>query len=102
MGVPNDCDFAVVSIPESAGGLEKARSTLEDVLRKCPAIVAVTGGSSLDRVLLCEDIRLGGSALAMIVDDHAKLVAAETSIMSGRADFFGVTLDHLGDRPSFR
>jgi anthraniloyl-CoA monooxygenase len=60
------------------------------------ALVAVFGGTSLTRRLLCEEARLGCSAATLLVLDELDADVALTEVLSGRADLVGSrSLDRL-------
>ena len=52
-------------------------------------LVAVGGGTTLTRRLVCEAARLGRGAVTMLVEDGTE-DAAQTAVLSGRTDLVGV------------
>jgi anthraniloyl-CoA monooxygenase len=55
------------------------------------AVVAVSGGSAVTRVLLCEEARMVRSVPALLVDDGLTPARAATLVLSGRADLVGAS-----------
>ncbi len=54
-------------------------------------VVAVSGGSPVTRVLLCEEARMVRGVPALLVDDGLRAAEAATMVLSGRADLVGAT-----------
>ena len=55
------------------------------------ALVAVSGGTPVTRVLLCEEARLVRKTPALLVDETLTADEAATVILSGRADLVGAS-----------
>ncbi|MFY0408719.1 hypothetical protein, partial [Solicola sp. PLA-1-18] len=76
----DDVGGPLVSAPPDEDGLAAAAEALP-----ASGLVAVHGGTSLTRVLLCEEARLRRGLVAVLVDDLDD-AAAETVLLAGRAD----------------
>jgi anthraniloyl-CoA monooxygenase len=55
------------------------------------ALVAVSGGSPVTRVLLCEEARMVRGTPALLIDDGLRPAQAATLVLSGRADLVGAS-----------
>jgi anthraniloyl-CoA monooxygenase len=75
--------------PDDEGGLAAAVAEMERGLGAGAAIVAVSGGTPVTRVLLCEDARLMRKTPALLIDDTLSADEAATIVLSGRADLVG-------------
>ncbi len=82
-------DVALISIPSSFSGYESARGQLDQVLRRKPALVGISGGTVLERALLSERARLSANVPSLVIEDELDIDAALTTVLSGRADFVG-------------
>jgi 2-polyprenyl-6-methoxyphenol hydroxylase-like FAD-dependent oxidoreductase len=78
--------IAWINAPDEETALPGARGRLLEELREKPDLVAVRGGSSLCRVLLSEESRLGAGVPTVIVEPGASEDRVETLVLSGRAD----------------
>ena len=64
---------------------------LETGIAAGAAVVAVSGGSPVTRVLLCEEARMVRGVPALLVDDGLRPAQAATLVLSGRADLVGAS-----------
>ncbi|MDQ1491616.1 MAG: salicyloyl-CoA 5-hydroxylase, partial [Actinomycetota bacterium] len=80
-----------LTAPESEAGLPVVIGQLEAGIAAGAAVVAVSGGSPLTRVLLCEEARMDRSTVALLIDDALRPAQAATLILSGRADLVGAS-----------
>ena len=85
---------ATLAAPADEHGLPGAAARLDKLARldTPPVLVAVHGGTSLTRTLVCEQARLHDGLPALLVDpdDDATRDRALTAVLSGRADLVGV------------
>ena len=88
---------AVLAAPDSETGLPGVAAQLGELARLDipPVLVAVHGGTTLTRMLVCEQIRLHERLPALLIDPDAADDAptrdrAVTAVLSGRADLVGV------------
>ena len=88
---------ATLAAPESEAELPAACARLAELaaLDAPPVLVAVHGGTSLTRMLLCEQARMHDGLPALLVDpdatdDEPTRDRAVTAVLSGRADLVGV------------
>lgn len=77
--------------PDDEDRLPAAIERLTDLASDRPSCVAVYGGTSLTRTLLCEEARLHHGVPALLVDDALDRDQAVTAVLSGRADLVGLT-----------
>jgi anthraniloyl-CoA monooxygenase len=75
--------------PASEAGLPAVLADLERGLEHNPALVAVTGGSYVTRILLAEESRMARKVPALLVDDNLGPDEATTLVLSGRTDLVG-------------
>lgn len=80
----------LLDIPSSAGGFGSAKARLEELLPHKPLLVAIRGGTSLERTLLAEKCRLEASVPTMTVEERFEKDSALEAVLSGRTDFVGV------------
>jgi anthraniloyl-CoA monooxygenase len=88
---------AVLAAPDSETGLPGVAAQLGELARLDipPVLIAVHGGTTLTRMLVCEQIRLHERLPALLIDPDAADDAptrdrAVTAVLSGRADLVGV------------
>lgn len=84
---------ALLEIPALSDGYNLARKRLDLFRKTRPSLLAIRGGTQLQRVMLSEEARLGGAIPTMVISEVFDRDAALTSVLSGRCDFVGVTLD---------
>jgi len=82
---------ARVRAPGLEGSLAEARDQLAALVAAGPALVAVHGGTPLNRTLLCEQARLRHGVPALLVDEELDRDRAVTAVLSGRADLVGLS-----------
>ncbi|HEY3238330.1 MAG TPA: FAD-dependent monooxygenase [Acidimicrobiia bacterium] len=75
--------------PDDEAGLAVALAGMERGLAAGASLVAVSGGTPVTRVLLCEEARLVRKTPALLIDDTLSADEAATVILSGRADLVG-------------
>ncbi|TAN21028.1 MAG: 2-polyprenyl-6-methoxyphenol hydroxylase [Actinomycetota bacterium] len=80
----------IVDIADSEDGLSRAKHRLGEIVVAGPAVVAVGGGTSLERVLLAEECRMAYRVPSMIIEGSYDEDCFLTSILSGRTDFIGL------------
>lgn len=80
-----------LTAPDSETGLVAAIAELEAGIAAGAAIVAVSGGSPVTRVLLCEEARMVRGTPALLIDDNLRAAQAATLVLSGRADLVGAS-----------
>ncbi len=80
-----------LTAPDGEAGLDAAIADLEAGTAAGAVIVAVSGGSPVTRVLLCEEARMVRGVPALLVDDNLRAAEAATLVLSGRADLVGAT-----------
>ena len=80
-----------LTAPETEAGLPVVIGQLEAGIAAGAAVVAVSGGSPVTRVLLCEEARMVRSTVALLIDDALRPAQAATLILSGRADLVGAS-----------
>src|SRR5690606_8225029 len=78
----------VIEAPEDEAGLPDAYRQLAGMLDGA-ALVAVHGGSSLTRTLLCERVRMVHGLPALLIEPTFDTDRATTAVLSGRADLVG-------------
>ncbi|MFI0446351.1 FAD-dependent monooxygenase [Actinomadura sp. 6N118] len=79
-----------IAAPEAESDLAETFAYLSAAVKAGPPpLVAVHGGTSLTRVLLAEQARLGHGVPTLIVEDPLDDDRAETLLLSGRADLVG-------------
>ncbi len=76
--------------PDDETGIPSALVDMERGIGAGAALVAVSGGTPVTRVLLCEEARLLRKTSALLVDETLTADEAATVILSGRADLVGV------------
>src|SRR5581483_1128886 len=80
-----------LTAPDGEDGLPAAVAELEAGIAAGATAVAVSGGTAVTRVLLCEEARLVRRTPALLVDDSLRPAQAATLVLSGRADLVGAT-----------
>jgi salicyloyl-CoA 5-hydroxylase len=80
-----------LTAPDGEAGLAAAVAQLEAGIAAGAAVVAVSSGSPVTRVLLCEEARMVRGVPALLVDDNLRAAEAATLVLSGRADLVGAT-----------
>jgi anthraniloyl-CoA monooxygenase len=80
-----------LTAPDSEAGLGAALGSLDAGIAAGACLVAVSGGSPVTRVLLCEEARLVRGIPALLIDDRLRPAQAATLILSGRADLVGAS-----------
>jgi anthraniloyl-CoA monooxygenase len=80
-----------LTAPGDEAGLPGAVAELEAGVAAGAAVVAVSGGSAVTRVLLCEEARMVRGTPALLVDDALRPAQAATIVLSGRADLVGAS-----------
>ena len=80
-----------LTAPDGEAGLGGALADLEAGVAAGATVVAVTGGSPVTRVLLCEEARMVRGTPALLVDDGLRAAQAATVVLSGRADLVGAS-----------
>jgi anthraniloyl-CoA monooxygenase len=80
-----------LTAPDDETGLGGAIAELEAGIAAGAAIVAVSGGSPVTRVLLCEEARMVRGTPALLIDDSLRAAQAATLVLSGRADLVGAS-----------
>ena len=80
-----------LTAPDDQAGLPAAVADLEAGLAAGAAVVAVSGGTAVTRVLLCEEARMVRATPALLIDDGLRPAEAATLVLSGRADLVGAT-----------
>jgi anthraniloyl-CoA monooxygenase len=80
-----------LTAPEGEAGLPVVIGQLEAGIAAGAAVVAVSGGSPVTRVLLCEEARMVRRTVALLIDDALRPAQAATLILSGRADLVGAS-----------
>jgi 2-polyprenyl-6-methoxyphenol hydroxylase-like FAD-dependent oxidoreductase len=80
-----------LTAPEDEAGLAGAAADLDAGVAAGAAVVAVSGGSPVTRVLLCEEARMVRGTPALLVDDGLRPAQAATLVLSGRADLVGAS-----------
>ena len=80
-----------LTAPEDQAGLPAAVAELEAGLAAGASIVAVSGGTAVTRVLLCEEARLVRDTPALLIDESLRPAEAATLILAGRADLVGAS-----------
>jgi anthraniloyl-CoA monooxygenase len=88
---------ALVTAPPFESDLGDAYDRLAELAQRSPAVVAVHGGNSLTRALLCERARLAHGLPALLVDPGLDRDQAVTAVLSGRTDLVGVPAAVLRD-----
>jgi anthraniloyl-CoA monooxygenase len=80
-----------LTAPDHEAGLPAAVADLDAGVAAGAAVVAVSGGSPVTRVLLCEESRMVRGTPALLVDDGLRAAQAATLVLSGRADLVGAS-----------
>jgi anthraniloyl-CoA monooxygenase len=80
-----------LTAPDDEAGLPGAIAALEAGVAAGATVVAVSGGSPVTRVLLCEEARMVRGTPALLVDDALRPAQAATLVLSGRADLVGAS-----------
>ena len=80
-----------LTAPDDEAGLSAVVAQLETGIAAGAAMVAVSGGSPVTRVLLCEEARMVRGTPALLIDDGLRPAQAATLILSGRADLVGAS-----------
>ena len=80
-----------LTAPDDEDGLPAAVAELEAGIAAGAATVAVSGGTAVTRVLLCEEARMVRRTPALLVDDSLRPAQAATLVLSGRADLVGAS-----------
>ena len=81
----------IVDISDSEDGLSLAKSRLDEIVSAGPAVIAIRGGTLLERILLSEECRMVCMIPSMMIEQSFDEDCFVTSILSGRTDFIGVT-----------
>jgi len=91
-GARPDGDWGLwLTAPDGETGLAASLDDLDAGIAAGAAVVAVSGGSPVNRVLLCEEARLVRGVPALLVDDGLRPAEAATMVLSGRADLVGAS-----------
>jgi salicyloyl-CoA 5-hydroxylase len=77
--------------PDDEAGIPAAVEEVERGIGAGAALVAVSGGTPVTRVLLCEEARLVRKTPALLIDETLSADDATTLILSGRADLVGAS-----------
>ena len=72
--------------PDDESGLPDAFALLAELVAGGAQVVAVHGGSSFTRTLVCEQVRMHHHLPALLVEDELDEDRAVTAVLSGRAD----------------
>ena len=89
---PAGADWGLwLTAPDDEAGLARAVAELEAGVAAGATVVAVSGGSPVTRVLLCEEARMVRGTPALLVDDSLRPAQAATLVMAGRADLVGAS-----------
>jgi salicyloyl-CoA 5-hydroxylase len=80
-----------LTAPESEAELPPLVEQLATGIAAGAGVVAVSGGSPVTRVLLCEEARMVRGVPALLVDDGLRPAEAATMVLSGRADLVGAS-----------
>ncbi|HEV7861727.1 MAG TPA: FAD-dependent monooxygenase [Acidimicrobiia bacterium] len=80
-----------LTAPDDEAGLPAVVRDLDAGIAAGAAVVAVSGGSPVTRVLLCEEARMVRGTPALLVDDGLRAAQAATLVLSGRADLVGAS-----------
>jgi anthraniloyl-CoA monooxygenase len=80
-----------LTAPDDEAGLARSVADLDAGIAAGATVVAVSGGSPVTRVLLCEEARMVHGTPALLVDDSLRPAQAATLVMSGRADLVGAS-----------
>jgi anthraniloyl-CoA monooxygenase len=91
LGAPGEQWGARVLAPPDEAGLGDVFGKLADLVAARPVLVAVHGGTSLTRNLVCEQARMAHGTVALLVDDGLDPDRALTAVLSGRADLVGLS-----------
>lgn len=79
-------EVAWVTAPDSEASLPEAFDRVAETLSGDPPLVAVSGGASLPRRLLAEEVRLARGKPVVLVEPGADVDDAVTLVLAGRAD----------------
>jgi len=85
----------LVNISEPGDGFASARARLGEILQARPTMVAIRGGTPVERTLLAEECRMAGSVPSMMIEGVFDEDRSITAILSGRADFIGVPIEEV-------
>jgi anthraniloyl-CoA monooxygenase len=77
--------------PDDEAGIPVAVQEIERGIGAGTAMVAVSGGTPVTRVLLCEEARLVFRTPALLIDETLTADDAATLILSGRVDLVGAS-----------
>jgi anthraniloyl-CoA monooxygenase len=80
-----------LTAPDDEAGLPAAVAALDAGIAAGATVVAVSDGSPVTRVLLCEEARMVRGTPALLVDDALHPAQAATLVLSGRADLVGAS-----------
>jgi len=80
-----------LTAPDREAGLGAVLGDLDAGIAGGAAVVAVSGGTPVTRVLLCEEARMVRGVPALLVDDGLRPAEAATMVLSGRADLVGAS-----------
>jgi salicyloyl-CoA 5-hydroxylase len=80
-----------LTAPDNEAGLGAAIAELDAGIGAGACVVAVSGGSPVTRVLLCEEARMVRGVPALLIDDGLRAAQAATVVLSGRADLVGAS-----------
>ena len=90
----------LVKISEHGDGFALAKARLGEILLARPSIVAIGGGTSVERILLAEECRMSGSVPSMMIEGFFDEDRFITAILSGRTDFIGVPIEEVREPDS--
>ncbi len=79
-----------IEAPDAEAGLDAANAELAAAVERGSALVAVHGGTSFTRTLVCEQARMRHGVPALLLDPALDRDAATTAVLSGRADLVTV------------
>ena len=89
---PPDGDWGLwLTAPDDEAGLPAVVGLLDAGVTAGAAVVGVSGGTPVTRVLLCEEARMVRGTPALLVDDGLRPAQAATLVLSGRADLVGAS-----------
>ena len=83
---PTEAWGAWLPAPDDERGLPDTFALLAEMVAGGAQVVAVNGGSSFTRTLVCEQVRMHHLLPALLVEDEFDEDRAVTAVLSGRAD----------------
>ncbi len=83
---PTEAWGAWLPAPDDERGLPDTFALLAEMVAGGAQVVAVNGGSSFTRTLVCEQVRMHHRLPALLVEDEFDEDRAVTAVLSGRAD----------------